>query len=123
MSDEAAVPEIRPRPWHRIVALLFLLVLVSGGIYWLARPATALATALFKVRIAQDSLLSEPRADPNWQVRFDILKKTQLALLKSRFLRTAAVRMPGVSSLSIFAGVKDPEEWLLKHLEIEFPEN
>src|SRR5262245_38596586 len=101
MSDDAAVPEFRPRRWRRIVALLFFLTLVSGGIYWFARPATASATALFKVRIKQDSLLSEP--DPNWQVRFDILKKTQLALLKSRFLRTAAVRMPGVSSLSIYA--------------------
>src|SRR5262245_17584719 len=123
MTDGATVPAIRRRRWPRIVALVALLAIVGGGSYWLVRPTTTSATALFKIRIEAPSLELEGSSRPNWQRRFDTLKRTQLALLKSRFVRTAAVRMPGVSSLSIIAGVKDPEAWLLDHLEIDFPED
>jgi hypothetical protein len=67
------------------------------------------------------SLFADGVEQPNWQSHFDILKKTQIALLKSKFLLTAALRDPGVASLPIFAGVKDPEEWLQDHLKVEFP--
>src|SRR5262249_35631756 len=54
---------------------------------------------------------------------FEILKKTQLAKLKSYYVLTAAVRDPGIASLSAFAGEPDPVEWLQDHLSVEFPQN
>ena len=54
---------------------------------------------------------------------YEILKKTQLALLKSKFLLTSALRDPRVSKSPVFAGVADKEEWLQDHLEVKYPQN
>jgi capsular exopolysaccharide synthesis family protein len=35
---------------------------------------------------------------------------------------TSALRDPGIASLSILAGVRDKEEWLQDHLDVEFPQ-
>jgi succinoglycan biosynthesis transport protein ExoP len=122
MSDDASLAAARRRRWPYIVALLVLLALIGDGIYWFARPATASATALFRVRGDAKTLVSDQAEETNWETHYDILKKTQLALLKSKFLLTAALRDPKVASLSIFAGVRDQEEWLQDHLQASFPE-
>jgi hypothetical protein len=54
---------------------------------------------------------------------YQILKKTQIALLKSKFLLTSALRDPGIASMSVFAGLPDPEEWLQDHLEVAYPQD
>ena len=46
----------------------------------------------------------------------------RVELLKSKSLLAAALRDPKGASLSIFAGVRDQEEWLQDHLEVSFPE-
>src|SRR5215216_1986758 len=116
MSDDTSLPVIRRRRWPRIVGLLFLLTLVGGFIFWLVKPETATATALFEVRMKASSLLgTQPvESDSDYQ----ILKKTQIALLKSKFLLTSALRDPGIASLPVIAGLLDPEEWLQDHLEV-----
>jgi succinoglycan biosynthesis transport protein ExoP len=85
-------------------------------------PESSLATALFEVSNEKDTTLSHDY-NPQSTQDFEILKKTQLALLKQRFLLTSALVNPGISSLSILAGVKDKEEWLQDHLDVEFPQN
>lgn len=108
------------RRW--MLALGMGLVVGAGAAIalWFLFPESSSATALFKVRIKQDTILR----DVNQQTTqdFEILKKTQLALLKSKFLLTAAIRPPGIASLSILAGERDKEEWLQDHLEVEFPQ-
>ena len=49
------------------------------------------------------------------------MRNTQLALLKSNFVLQSAVRDPAIAALTIF-GTQDPVEWLLEHLEVEFPQ-
>src|SRR6476660_4062645 len=123
MSDDASAPRPRRRSWPRIVGLLFLVVLVGGFIFWLVKPQTASATALFEVRRDVPSLAGNQPGQPGSDQDFEILKKTQLALLKSKFLLTFALRDPGIASLPVFAGVRDPEEWLQDHLDLSYPEN
>ena len=54
--------------------------------------------------------------------KFEILQKTQLALLKSYFVLQTAVRDPSIASLSIFAGEGDPVQWLQENLAVDFPQ-
>lgn len=121
MSNDTSRPAVRRRQWPRIVGLLFLIALVGGFIFWLVKPQTATATALFEVRKASSHLLSTQPGESDSD--YEILKKTQIALLKSKFLLTSALRDPGIASLSVFAGVPDPEEWLQDHLEVTYPQN
>ena len=84
-------------------------------------PESSSATALFEVRIKQESIIRDSIQQSTQD--YEILKKTQLALLKSKFLLTSALRDPGIAALSILAGERDKEEWLQEHLDVEFPQN
>ena len=120
--------EIRPartriRLRFSLLALLIFITLASLVLAWLVQPQYVVATALFQVESA-DSRLFGDTADQNQDGRnFEILKKTQLALLKSNFLLTSALRNPKIGSLAIFQGQSDPLEWLQANLEVDFPEN
>jgi hypothetical protein len=120
MSDDAPAPAARKRAWPRIIGFLFLVALVGGVIFWLVKPKTATATALFEVRMKSSSLLGTQPVESDSD--YEILKKTQIALLKSKFLLTSALRDPRIASLSVFAGLPDPEEWLQDHLEVTYPQ-
>lgn len=54
---------------------------------------------------------------------YDLIKKTQIALLKSNFVLTSAIRDPKIGGLSLLQSQSDPAEWLADNLKIEFPEN
>lgn len=123
MSDAASLPVVRRRRWPRIFGFLFFVALVGGAITWLAWPKTVTATALFEVRNEAATLTENSHAQKVDERGFEILKKTQIALLKSKFLLTSALRNPGVASSPVFAGVHDAEEWLQDHLEVSYPEN
>jgi hypothetical protein len=120
MSSDAS-PGVRRRRWPWVAAAVLLLALVSAAVTWLAWPKGVTATALFEVRQFETSITSdEYRAS---EKEFEIIKATQIALLKSKFLLTAALRDPGVASLSVFAGLDDPETWLQDHLEVSYPQD
>jgi hypothetical protein len=119
MSNDAPSPAIRKRSWPRIGALLFLIALVCGAVAWFARPKTVTATALFEVRMDTPSLVGNQAAQRNQD--YEILRKTQVALLKSKFVLTSALRNPSIGALSVLAGVGDKEAWLQDHLEVGYP--
>jgi hypothetical protein len=102
------------------IAVGFTLVLV--GIF-LARAIDSpgdTATALFQVSTEQSNIFDNSRLTIQ---EFEILKKTQLALLKSNFVLTAAIRPPGIGSLSVLADKPDPVKWLQDNLAVDFPQN
>jgi hypothetical protein len=121
MSSDASSPGVRRRHWPWVVAAVLLLALVSAAVTWLAWPKGVTATALFEVRQFETSIASDEYRPS--QREFEIIKATQIALLKSKFLLTAALRDPGVASLSLFAGVDDAEAWLQDHLEVSYPQD
>jgi capsular exopolysaccharide synthesis family protein len=88
---------------------------------WTFFPESSSATALFEVRIKQETIMRDGNQQSTQD--YEILKKTQLALLKSKFLLKSALRDPSIAALSILAGERDPEEWLQEHLDVEFPQN
>src|SRR3954467_2001435 len=99
--------------------------LVIGGAaalgLWVGFPESSSASALFEVRNETESFLHD--TSPHSAQDFDILKKTQLALLKQKYVLSSAIRDPGIASLSILAGERDKEGWLQDHLDVEFPQN
>ncbi len=109
------------RRWVLAVGMGLVIAAAAAITLWFVFPESSSATALFEVRQEQDSIVRD--AVQRSTQDFEILKKTQLALLKSKFLLTAAIRDPGVASLSILAGERDKEEWLQENLQVEFPHN
>ncbi len=99
--------------------------LVMGGALalalWFIFPESSSATALFQVEDKRETIfdISHDNDDQNYET----LKKTQLALLKSNFVLTAAIRPPSVASLSALAGRKDPVVWLQDTLSVDYPQN
>jgi capsular exopolysaccharide synthesis family protein len=93
---------------------------IAAIVLWVLFPESSRATALFEVSNEQKSLVFD-YSGYNPQ-SFEILKKTQLAKLSSYYVLQAAVRDPGIASLSIFAGEPDPVLWLQENLEADFPQ-
>ena len=107
------------RRWLFATCMGVVVGLITGGILWWAFPESSSATALFQVSNEQQSLVFDlNRNSPN---SFEILKKTQLALLHSHFVLQSAVRNPAISSLSALAGEPDPVDWLRERLEVDYP--
>ncbi len=123
MSDDAPSLGARKRSWPRIAGLLVLIALVCGVVAWLVQPKRVAATALFEVRNEKPFLVGDQAGQTMPKYDYEILKKTQIALLKSKFLLRSALRNRGVAALPVFAGVADPEEWLQDHLDVSFPQN
>ena len=109
------------RRWVLALCLGSVVAASSAIALWFLFPESSSATALFQVSNEQESLLFNQV--PQTQASFDILKKTQLALLKSNYVLTAAIRPAGIASLSALAGETDPVEWLQDNLAVDFPQN
>src|SRR3954451_20534187 len=109
------------RRWVLALSMGLVIGASAALALWLFFPESSSATALFEVRIKQESIMRD--ANQQSTQDYEILKKTQLALLKSKFLLTSALRNPSIAALSILAGERDKEEWLQEHLDVEFPQN
>src|SRR5262245_60942432 len=105
-----------------LLALLILVTVVSAILGWAVYNKPVVATALFQINSDSEFALNNQHAQSTAQDS-EIFKKTQLALIKSSFVLTSAIRDPGIASVSVLTGKKDPVAWLQDHLEVEFPEN
>jgi hypothetical protein len=117
-SENEAHPR---RRFFALSAILLLVIAAASFFVWLLRPERATATALFQVVRSTPTILGDESILP--ADNYETIKKTQLAFLRSEFVLTAALRNPGVASLSTFAGVANPVKWLAENLRVEFPED
>jgi polysaccharide biosynthesis transport protein len=88
---------------------------------WFIFPESSSAIALFQIDSKEPSLAFDVTHGTGGD--FDILQKTQLALLKSHFVLQAALRGPGIASLSALAGENDPVQCLMDKLSVNFLQN
>lgn len=98
---------------------LACLLLVLG---WLGQPRQVVVKALFQVQGEKPSILGDGSPQRFDDREFEVTKNTQRALLTSPFIFNAAVRSPGIASLSILAN-QDPVEWLSERLEVDYPQD
>ena len=78
-----------------------------------------MATALFQVDSAEPLTLGENAPRILDEREFEVLKNTQLALLKSNFVLTSAIRPPAIASLPVLQGKPDPVAWLQENLDLD----
>ncbi len=121
--DENTEPRSTFRLRFSLLALFIFVTLVCLLLAWWVQPNRWVATASFRVSSRQPTILGDESGRPHDEHEFEVFKNTQLALLKSHFVLTAALRKPGVASLSTLQSQADPIEWLERHLEIEFPQD
>lgn len=112
----------RPSRFHlrfSLLGLLIFIAVISVALAWLVKPRRVVATTLFQVDSSRPGGASSER--PLDHQEFEILKKTQVAKIKSNYVLTAAVRTPSIAALMPLAGQVDPVKWLQEHLEVDFP--
>ena len=108
------------RRWLLVLGMGLVLSLGTAGLLWWLFPESASAVALFQVSSEEQSLAFSGMSNETRQ--FEILQKTQLALLKSYFVLQDAVRNPDISSLATIANEDDPIQWLDDNLHVSFPQ-
>jgi capsular exopolysaccharide synthesis family protein len=108
------------RRWMLALFLGSIMAIAAGTILWFVFPESSSATALFEVSTDQNTIFDISRRGTQ---EFEILKKTQLALLRSNFVLTAALRDPRIAGLSALTKQSDPVEWLQEDLVVQFPQN
>ena len=108
------------RRWLLVLGMGLVLSLGTAGLLWWLFPQSASAVALFQVSSEEQSLAFSGMSNETRQ--FEILQKTQLALLKSYFVLQDAVRNPDISSLATIANEDDPIQWLDDSLHVSFPQ-
>jgi capsular exopolysaccharide synthesis family protein len=109
------------RRWILAFSLGLIAATIAGISLAIAFPESSSATALFEVISDVDPILRE--GNRRSAQEFEILKKTQLALLRSNFVLQAALRNPKIAGLSAISSQPDPIEWLKEDLVVQFPQN
>lgn len=109
------------RRWILALCMGLLAAAAAAIGCWFLFPESSSATALFQVSSKPETIAFDLNKNTSPQ-SFDTLKKTQLALLRSHFVLSAAVRNPGIASLSVLAGEPDPVAWLQENLRVDFPQ-
>jgi capsular exopolysaccharide synthesis family protein len=107
------------RRWLLAACVGLVLAAVAAAVLWNVFPASNSATAMFHVASEQESIVFDVNKVSSQN--YEIMKKSQLAALKSYFVLQSAVRKPGITSLSALAG-EDPVEWLMENLDVQFPQ-
>ena len=110
------------QPYVGLISAIVLAAVVSFAIWYVFGPPDCTATALFRVDSRKWSLFDDDGGmlEPG---EFEILQKTQIALLKSYFVLQSAIRDPAIASLPLLAGKADQVDWLQKNIEVQFPQN
>ncbi len=98
--------------------------LVAGAViavaFWFLFPESSSTSIMFKVGSDDSSNVLNPR--PQSPAAYEILKKSQLAAIKSQWVMQAALRDPAVRSVSALAAERDPVQWLIDNVVVDFPQ-
>ena len=104
------------RRWRQVLVIGVPVAVVAAFLAMTFLPAYFTAFALLRVASVEPRLVFKTVEE---QGDFPTYLKTQMALIRSRFVLNAALRRPGVSELSIVRQQKVPVEWLEKAISID----
>ncbi len=104
------------RRWRPALLIGAPAAIVAIVLAWFVLPAHFTAFSLLRVAAVEPRLVFKTVEDNG---DFQTYLKTQMAMIKSRFVLNAALRRPGVGELSIVRQQKYPVEWLEKVLVID----
>ena len=92
------------------------LAIAAVAVCWLAVPAHYTAFALLKIAAREPRLVFQTAENTS---DFATYHKTQIALIKSRFVLNAALRRPGIAELTSVQEKQYPLQWLQAQLEVD----
>jgi hypothetical protein len=124
LSPATEQPDPAPRRFRPRFSLLTLFLVVTatcvafffaGRAYW---DHGCEATVTFQISSQPFALFGTAQFDAR---EFEVLRNSQIDLIKNPWLLQGALRDPAVASLSILADKPDKVDWLTKQLIVEFP--
>jgi len=119
-TDPSAYLHAIRRHWFPGLLLGVILAGVCGVTTWFLLPRHYTSFSLIQMAMHEPKVLT-PNLQYNLQ-EYQIFRATQAQLLKSPGVLTAALRKPGVTSLSIYKRESaDPINWLQDELAVSFP--
>ena len=105
------------RRWLPSVVLGMLVSIGSAVPTWMFLPKGYEAAAWLRVRDKTGMMTSGGRD----AAEYEAYRKTQVQLIKSPFVLTAALRMPGIMELGMLRDETDPVNWLTRNIQVNAP--
>jgi succinoglycan biosynthesis transport protein ExoP len=105
------------RRWLPAVLLGVVLATAAAIPTWLFLPRGYEAVAWLQVSSTSVMLAGSSRDGGD----YDSYRKTQVQLIKSPFVFTAALRRPGIAGLATLREESDPLGWLSRHIQVTAP--
>jgi capsular exopolysaccharide synthesis family protein len=118
--DPIALLRALRRRWGIALAVGLCLAAVAMTVTWLTWPSQYTSFALLRVAAAAPRLVFDT-ADSKVGGDFATYQRTQVQLIKSRFVLNAALRRPGVADFESVRQQKDPVKWLGDQVNVEYP--
>src|SRR5262249_4437826 len=109
--------------WVLLIALAFTGGLLTARVTdWVRGPTNADAQTCPKVYTLVEVTKPRPLLGPrlSGEDDFDDYRRTQAALVKSRFVLNAALRDPKVAHLASLRAKSDPLEWMADQVRVDF---
>ena len=104
------------RRWRVAVMFAVPAAVIAAVVAWLTVPAPFTAFALLRMEAVEQRLVfqtAETNAD------FGTYRRTQMALIKSRFVVNAALRKPNIAALTTVRKQAFPVQWLEESLVVD----
>ena len=106
------------RRWLPAIALGTLLATAAAAAVWFFLPRSYEAVAWLRIRDKSGMLVGGGRDNSEYEA----YRKTQVALIKSPFVMTSALRRPGIAELETIRDEdKDPVGWLTRSIQVTAP--
>ena len=115
LSPQGLLLALRRR-WQTAVLFGVPVAVIAAAVAWLAVPAPFTAFALLRVASVEPRLVFQT-AETNSD--FATYRRTQMALIKSRFVLNAALRKPNIAALPMVRKETHPVQWLEDAVQVD----
>jgi capsular exopolysaccharide synthesis family protein len=95
---------------------------MAACVTWALQPVLYTATAILRMSAQEATLIFETADNRGSGNNFEIYKRTQRQLLKSRFVVTRALRDESLAKLPSLQNQRDPADWLELNVAVVFPD-
>ena len=104
------------RRWRTAVLIAIPVAIAAAVMVNFSTPAPFTAFALLRVAAVEQRLVFKTAEEVS---DFGTYRKTQMALIKSRFVMNAALRKPNIASLSMVRDEDFPVAWLEQSIQVD----
>jgi hypothetical protein len=115
-------PPRKPRLRFSLLALLLFVTAACVLLAWAVQPCKYVIETLFQINVVPPSIFGNAHSPTDLR-EFEILRHTQMELIRKDFVLEAALRDPKIAALPVVKSQKDAVAWLCDHLDVESSAN